>query len=83
LKEDWGYEGIIDGIPGKLSWSAVQRSAVQYGYRGPIDGTPGPLTRTAVQRRLADKGFYAGKIDGIWGRGTIGGLQNALNKGAY
>jgi peptidoglycan hydrolase-like protein with peptidoglycan-binding domain len=83
LKEDWGYEGIIDGIPGKLSWSAVQRSVVQYGYRGPIDGTPGPFTRTAVQRRLADKGFYTGKIDGIWGRGTIGALQNALNKNEY
>jgi len=36
-----------------------------------------------VQRRLADKGFFTGKIDGIWGRGTIGALQNALNKNEY
>lgn len=83
LKKDWGYQGIIDGIPGKMSWSAVQRSVVQYGYKGKIDGVPGPLTRAAVQRRLQDKGFYTGKIDGIWGRVTNSAIQTSLNAGKY
>jgi len=83
LKADWGYIGMIDGIPGKMSWSAVQRSVVKYGYRGPIDGIPGPLTRRAVQTRLAKSKYYTGKIDGIWGRGTISGLQRALNDNKY
>lgn len=89
LKDDWEYRGIIDGIPGKLTWSAIQRSVVDHGYTGPIDGIPGPNTRKAVQRRLKDIGsrspipFYTGPIDGIWGRGTISGLQRALNGGKY
>lgn len=89
LKARWGYRGIIDGIPGKLTWSAIQRSVVDHGYTGPIDGIPGPNTRKAVQRRLKDLGsrsaipFYTGPIDGIWGRGTISGLQKALNESKY
>ena len=83
LKKSWGYEGIIDGIPGKMSWSAVQRSVVEHGYKGPIDGIPGPMTRRAVQQRLADKGFYTGKIDEIWGRITITALQVALTENKY
>jgi hypothetical protein len=83
LKKDWGYEGIIDGIPGRMSWSAVQRSVVKYGYKGPIDGVAGVTTRSAVQLRLADKGFYTGKIDGAWGKVTITGLQRALNAEKY
>lgn len=83
LKKDWGYQGVIDGIAGKMSWSAVQRSVVDFGYKGKIDGIPGPMMRMAVQERLAKKGFYTGKIDGIWGRVTISGLQRALNAGKY
>lgn len=83
LKKDWGYQGIIDGVPGKMSWSAVQRSVVKHGYKGPIDGVDSPATRRAVQQRLADNGFYTGKIDGIWGRVTISGLQRALNAEKY
>jgi peptidoglycan hydrolase-like protein with peptidoglycan-binding domain len=83
LKKDWDYIGVIDGIPGRMSWSAVQRSVVKYGYTGKIDGIAGPQTRLAVQRRLADKGFYTGKIDGIWGKVTISGIQRALNAEKY
>jgi hypothetical protein len=84
LKDDWGYIGIVDGIPGKLTWSAVQRSGVPYGYSArAIDGIPGPNTRKAVQRRLAKSKYYTGRIDGIWGRGTISALQRALNDGKY
>jgi murein DD-endopeptidase len=83
LKKDWGYRGIVDGIAGKMTWEAVQRSVVAYGYTGRIDGIANPQTRAAVQRRLADKGFYTGKIDGVWGRVTITGLQAALNAEKY
>ena len=83
LKKDWGYEGLIDGIPGRLTWSAVQRSAVDHGYTGRIDGIPGPMTRRSVQNRLASKGFYSGRIDGIWGPVTNRGIQTALNAGKY
>jgi hypothetical protein len=80
---DHGYTGIIDGIPGRLTWSAVQRSVVAHGYTGPIDGIPGPMTRRAVQKKLTDNGYYTMRIDGIWGRGTIGALQRCLNDGKY
>jgi len=83
LKKSWKYAGIIDGIPGKMSWSAVQRSVVPYGYTGKIDGVPGRSTYMALQRRLADKGFYGGKIDGIFGRVSITALQVALNENKY
>ena len=75
LKESGLYSGRIDGIPGKLTWSAVQRSVVDYGYKGPIDGIPGPMTRRAVQKRVGVK------EDGIWGRITISEIQRRLNEG--
>lgn len=74
----WGYSGIIDGIPGRLTWRAVQKSA-----GSKADGIPGPNTRKAVQKKLQQLNEYTGAIDGIWGRGTISALQRALNKGAY
>jgi len=83
LKSDWGYIGMIDGIPKRMTWAAVQKSAVDCGYTGQIDGIPGPLTRRAVQTRLAKNKYYTGKIDGIWGRGTISALQRALNDNKY
>lgn len=83
LKEQWGYRGVIDGIPGKMTWSAIQRSVTAHGYKGPIDGIPGPLTRASVQRRLAKSKYYTGKIDGIWGRITHSALQRALNDKKY
>ena len=84
LKDKYGYRGLVDGIPGKLTWRAVQRSGVKHGYNSKyIDGIPGPNTRKSVQRRLKALGQYSGRIDGIWGRGTISGLQRALNRGIY
>lgn len=82
LKKHHGYTGMIDGIPGKLSWAAVQRSAKQH-YKGPIDGIPGPNTYKAVQSKLKALGYYDGIVDGIWGKATISGLQRALNEGGY
>ena len=83
LKKNHGYQGIVDGIPGELTWKAVQRSGQQFGYTGPVDGKPGPNTRKAVQRRLQAHGFYTGAIDGEWGKVTITALQLALNAEKY
>jgi murein DD-endopeptidase MepM/ murein hydrolase activator NlpD len=81
LKARWGYTGILDGIPGRLTWSAVQRSVVEHGYKGPIDGIPGPMTRRAVQTKLKKLGLYTMAIDGVWGRGTWSAIQRGLNGG--
>ena len=80
LKDNPKYEyyGIIDGIPGPITWRAVQRSC-----GAKVDGIPGPNTRKSVQRLLKNLREYSGRIDGIWGRGTISALQRALNKGTY
>ena len=83
LKDSHGYTGAIDGVPGKMTWSAVQRSAQPFQYTGAVDGIPGPLTRKAVQRRLANRCGYEGRIDGIWGSGTIKALQESFDKKNY
>lgn len=78
LKRSWGYEGLIDGKPGQLTYTAVQRS-VNADLTGNLDKN----TRMRVQKRLKDNDFYLGPIDGIWGRGTISALQRALNVNNY
>ena len=78
LKRDWGYEGIIDGRPGKMTYAAIQRSA-----GAKVDGVMGKETRKLVQKRLKGTDFYLGSIDGVWGRGTITALQRALNQNNY
>jgi hypothetical protein len=82
LKSKWGYRGIIDGITGPMTWTAIQTSCGKH-YKGKIDGIPGPMTRRAVQLYLKELKYYNGAIDGIWGRGTIGALQRSLNEGRY
>lgn len=83
LKRDHGYAGVVDGVPGKQTWSAVQRSVVAHGYRGPIDGDPGPNTYRGVQRRLVAKADYEGRIDGSWGPQTIASLRKVINENKY
>jgi murein DD-endopeptidase MepM/ murein hydrolase activator NlpD len=78
LKRDWGYEGIVDGVPGKLTHTAIQRSV-----NAKTDGVLGSETRTRVQKRLKDNDFYLGPLDGVWGKGTITALQRALNVNNY
>ena len=63
--------GIVDGRPGRMTYSAVQEWA-----GAPIDGQLGPQTRKAVQERLGVK------PDGVWGRITVSALQRALNDGS-
>ena len=78
LKRDWGYEGIVDGKPGKLTYLAIQRSV-----NAALDGIIGPQTRKRVQKRLKDNDFYLGPLDGVWGKGTYTALQRALNQNNY
>ena len=78
LKNKYGYQGIVDGKPGPMTWKAIQKSS-----GSKQDGIPGPNTRKAVQRRLKALKEYGGRIDGVWGKGTISALQRALNAGKY
>jgi hypothetical protein len=71
LKEG-GYMpgGKIDGIPGPITYRAIQR------WTGvPVDGILGLQTKKAVQAKLNVK------VDGAWGRLTISELQRRLNRG--
>jgi murein DD-endopeptidase MepM/ murein hydrolase activator NlpD len=70
LKDNWGYGGIIDGIPGPITYSAIQRYA---GVR--VDGVLGPVTRRAVQKKIGVP------VDGVWGRQTWSEIQRRLNTG--
>jgi hypothetical protein len=83
LKERWGYTGLVDGVPGRMTHMAIQRSVRAHGYTGPIGGNMGPQTRRGVQQKLKDLGYYDGPIDAIWGRFTWSGLQRCLNDGRW
>lgn len=83
LKRDHGYAGAIDGVPGGMTYKALQRSVAAHGYSGPVDGEPGTNTYKGVQRRLIAKGVYEGRVDGSWGPQTIAALREAINKNIY
>ena len=69
---DHGYNGVIDGKPGPMTYRAIQRSV-----GAKEDGIMGTATRRAIQKRLGVK------EDGNWGPTTISALQRALNSGTY
>lgn len=83
LKRDHGYPGVIDGVPGGLTYKALQRSVVAHGYSGPVDGEPGGNTYKGLQRRLVAKGFYEGRIDGNLGPATYTAWKAAIDKNQY
>jgi hypothetical protein len=66
----YGYTGRIDGIPGALTYSAIQ-TWVEVPRTGKLD----LATRKAVQRKI--------KVlpDGDWGRFTWSEIQRRLNSG--
>jgi len=65
------YKGRIDGIPGPMTYRAIQ------GWAGvKQDGVIGPITRRAVQTKLKIK------VDGVWGRETWSTIQRKLNDGS-
>jgi hypothetical protein len=66
----YGYTGRIDGIPGPLTYSAIQR------YSGvPVTGRLDDRTKKAVQKKIHVI------PDGIWGRNTWSEIQRRLNAG--
>ncbi|MEU1372399.1 peptidoglycan-binding domain-containing protein [Streptomyces triculaminicus] len=67
LKENWGYNGPIDGQLRHTSWSAIQRFLEKHwGHTGPIDGNIRGGTVTALQRWLKNWG-YTDAVDGMIG----------------
>lgn len=83
LKRDHGYQGVIDGVPGSMTYKALQRSVVAHGYSGPVDGDPGGNTYKALQRRLVAKGVYEGRVDGNLGPATYTAWKAAIDKNIY
>ena len=71
LKKHWGYGGRIDGIPGRMTYSAIQRYAAV-----PVDGIIRSITRRAVQAKIGVT------VDGKWGRQTWSEIQRRLNTGS-
>lgn len=70
LKDKGHYEARIDGIPGRMTYTALQK------WLGvPVSGTLNPATRIALQKHIGVK------ADGVWGRMTWSELQRRLNEG--
>ena len=83
LKRDHGYAGAIDGVPGAMTYKALQRSVAAHGYSGPVDGQPGGMTYKGLQRRLVAKGVYEGRVDGNLGPATYTAWKEAIDKNVY
>ncbi|TFB59625.1 peptidoglycan-binding domain-containing protein [Cryobacterium sp. Sr3] len=75
LARHYGYTGPIDGVPGTLTWAALQSALRGFGYGGPVDGVPGINTYRALQT-LARQGGYIGPLDSQLGPRTLSALQN-------
>ena len=71
LQEKTFYGGRIDGIPGSMTYRAIQ-SWVGFPRTGVLD----VVTRRAVQAKLGVT------VDGVWGRETWTTLQRKLNEGS-
>jgi len=84
LKYDrtWEYYGLIDGKPGKQTWSSIKKSV-----EGLFDETSTEpekqLIIKAVQIRLKDLGFYRGDTTGRFDKETVSALQRTFNAGKY
>jgi hypothetical protein len=71
LQEQRFYTGRIDGIPGPMTYRAIQA------WVGvPQTGTLNVVTRVAVQKRIGVG------VDGVWGRNTWSTIQRKLNEGS-
>ena len=71
LQEQRFYDGRIDGIPGPMTYRAIQTWVGT-----PRTGRFDPVTRRAVQTRI---GVTA---DGVFGRDTWSTIQRKLNEGS-
>jgi hypothetical protein len=70
LQELGYYQGRVDGVPGPMTYRAIQGWV-----EVPQTGLLTDLTRRAVQRELGVT------VDGVWGRETWSTLQRKLNEG--
>jgi murein DD-endopeptidase len=81
LKEQGLYSGTVDGIPGKLTWTAIQTWLNNYGlYDGVIDGIPGPKTYSGFQLYGKKNDNYRGALDGILGVHSWAGFAQTLRE---
>lgn len=71
LQEQRFYDGRVDGIPGPMTYRAIQ-SWVGTPRTGQLD----VVTRRAVQKRIGVT------VDGVWGRDTWSTIQRKLNEGS-
>jgi hypothetical protein len=71
LQERRFYTGRIDGVPGRMTYTAIQR---WLGLK--VTGELDSRTRRAVQERLGVT------VDGVWGKETWCALQGRLNDGS-
>jgi hypothetical protein len=71
LQGEGFYSGRIDGVPGPMTYRAIQHWAGV-----PRTGTLDVVTRKAVQAKLGVT------PDGVWGRDTWSTLQRKLNEGS-
>src|ERR1700741_1955807 len=53
---------------------AVNAQSLQPAPQARYEQSLSPRAISAVQQRLRQLGFYRGRIDGVWGRGTQAGL---------
>lgn len=85
-------DGEISGQNKSLAKYYTALKAVEFGKGGSVcvrylqkwvgakqDGVWGQATSKAVQRKLKAEGYYKGDIDGLFGSGSMTGLQNYLN----
>jgi hypothetical protein len=78
LKDNDGYRGAIDNIPGPQTVSAFQHFLNRSGYdAGLQDAIWGERTGKAGQRWLKARWGYAGAIDNDYGPGTRAAWQRA------
>ena len=66
----YGYTGLLDGVPGRMTYFAIQRYA-GVAATGKLDY----MTRRAVQKKI---GVLP---DGVWGKATWSEIQRRLNAG--
>jgi hypothetical protein len=71
LQGEGFYLGRVDGIPGPMTYRAIQAWV-----RVPQTGRLDVVTRRAVQAKLGVT------VDGVWGRQTWSTLQRKLNEGS-
>lgn len=85
---DCGYNTIASlqklvgaGVDSILGLNTVRK--VQTYFGATADGQWGSGTSKAIQGKLAKAGYYAGKIDGEFGKASVMGLQKYINAKLY